>query len=59
MENLWKTYGKPMENLWKNYGKAIEKLWKSYGKVMENYYPLISEVGSPKNCSSHGENLGV
>ena len=24
MENLWKTYGKPMGNLWKSYGKPMK-----------------------------------
>jgi len=29
LENLWKTFGKPLENRWKTFGKPLENLWKT------------------------------
>ena len=35
MENLWKTYGKPIKNLWKTYGKPMGKPMENHGKTRD------------------------
>ena len=51
IENLWKTYAKPMENLWNHLPRT---LWKTYGKPMENLWKTYLTV-TPKKLENLGE----